>query len=488
MPKSFSLSKSKILLHRQCPKRLWLQVHKPELAEVDPAAEARFRDGNKVGDVARQLYPGGDFIDTLNRKEALTRTAAALESGHKPIFEAAFLHNDVLVRADLLVPEASGYRLVEVKSSTSVKDYHLEDITVQTWVIQQAGLVPSRCMVAHIDNSFVYPGNGNYQGLLKEESVDLEVSDMITDVPGWIAEAQSTIERSEEPGVAPGDQCSHPFACDFANYCSPPETDVAFPVEILPYGKKMAEQLRAEGYRDLRDVPEEMLSNPKHIRVHRVTKSGLAELDQEAIDAVRELPYPRYYLDFETIAFAVPIWAGTSPYKQIPFQWSCHIEHADGSLTHKEFLDISGDDPRRAFAECLIETLDNAGPIIVYNAPFEGSRMKELAEAFPDLAPALLAAVERLFDLLPLARNHYYHPDMKGSWSIKAVLPTIAPELDYANLTVSHGGMAQDAYLELIGTEFTDVEKAELRKALLAYCEQDTLAMVKIQQRFGEWI
>lgn len=340
-------------------------------------------------------------------------------------------------------------------------------------------------MVAHIDNSFVYPGNGNYQGLLKEESVDLEVSDMITDVPGWIAEAQSTIERSEEPGVAPGDQCSHPFACDFANYCSPPETDVAFPVEILPYGKKMAEQLRAEGYRDLRDVPEEMLSNPKHIRVHRVTKSGLAELDQEAIDAVRELPYPRYYLDFETIAFAVPIWAGTSPYKQIPFQWSCHIEHADGSLTHKEFLDISGDDPRRAFAESLIETLDNSGPIIVYNAPFEGSRMKELAEAFPDLAPALLAAVERLFDLLPLARNHYYHPDMKGSWSIKAVLPTIAPELDYSNLTVSHGGMAQGAYLNLIGNELSGVEKTELKKALLAYCEQDTLAMVRISSKFS---
>lgn len=482
MPKSFSLSKSKILLHRQCPKRLWLQVHKPELAEVDPAAEARFRDGNKVGEVARQLYPGGDFIDTLNRKEALARTASALESGHKPISEAAFLHNDVMVRADLLVPEASGYRLVEVKSSTSVKDYHLEDITVQTWVMQQAGLAPSRCMVAHIDNSFVYPGGGNYQGFLKEEPVDLEVREMIADVPGWIAAAQSTLERSEEPDIALGEQCSHPFACDFANYCSPPETDVAFPVEILPYGKKVAEQLRAEGYRDLRDVPVEKLSNPKHIRVHRVTKSGQAELDQEAIDAVRELPYPRYYLDFETIAFAVPVWAGTSPYKQIPFQWSCHIEHADGSLTHKEFLDVSGDDPHRAFAESLIETLNNSGPIIVYNAPFEGSRMKELAEAFPDLAPALLAAVERLFDLLPLARNHYYHPDMKGSWSIKAVLPTIAPELDYSNLTVSHGGMAQDAYLDLIGSALSGEEKIELRKALLAYCEQDTLAMVRLSE------
>ena len=382
------------------------------------------------------------------------------------------------------MPEASGYRLVEVKSSTSVKDYHLEDITVQTWVMQQAGLAPSRCMVAHIDNSFVYPGNSKYQGLLKEESVDLEVRDMIAEVPDWIAAAQSTLERSEEPGVVPGEQCSHPFPCDFANYCSPPETDVAFPVEILPYGKKMVEQLRAEGYRDLRDVPEEKLSNPKHIRVHRVTKSGQAELDQEAIDAVRELPYPRYYLDFETIAFSVPVWAGTGPYKQLPFQWSCHIENSDGVLTHKEFLDISGGDPRRAFAETLIEAIGTSGPIVVYNAPFEGSRMKELAEAFPDLAAQLLAGVNRLFDLLPLARNHYYHPAMKGSWSIKAVLPTIAPELDYSNLTVSHGGMAQDAYLDLIGHEMSAGDKEGLRKALLAYCEQDTLAMIRVISRW----
>lgn len=485
MAKLVSLSKSKILLNRQCQKRLWLQVFKPGLAEIDASAEARFRDGNKVGEVARQLYPGGDFIDTLNRKEALARTEADLQAGGKPIFEAAFLHNEVLVRADLLVPEVSGYKLVEVKSSTSVKDYHLEDIAVQTWVMRQAGLEPSCCMVAHIDNSFVYPGGGNYQGLLKEEPVDAEIRELINLVPGWISQAQATLKQTKAPSVEPGDQCSQPFACDFANYCSPPETGVEFPVEILPYGKKMATQLRAEGYRDLREVPVEKLSNPKHIRVHRVSRTGIAELDAEATEAVRNLPYPRYYLDFETIAFAVPIWAGTSPYKQIPFQWSCHIEHADGSLKHHEFLDTTGSDPRRGFAESLIKTLGSDGPIIVYNAPFEGSRMMELAEAMPDLAPQLLDAQDRLFDLLPLARNHYYHPDMKGSWSIKAVLPTIAPELDYSNLTVSHGGMAQDAYLDLIGKELSETDKVGLRAALLAYCEQDTLAMLRIAKNWS---
>lgn len=485
MTKPVSLSKSKILLHRQCPRRLWLQAYKPELAEVDEGAEARMRDGNRVGEVARDLFPGGTLIDTLDRKTALKLTSDDLAVGTHPIFEAAFLVEDVLVRTDILLPTERGGVLLEVKSSTGVKDYYLEDISVQSWVMKEAGCFPERSVLMHINNAFVYPGNNQYQGLFTEVDVSGEVAMRIDYVPDWIAAARKTLARTEEPDNAPGDQCTNPFPCPFIAHCSPPETDVEYPVEILPYGKKMAEQLRTEGYRDLRDVPEDKLSNPKHIRVHRVTKSGQAELDQEAIDAVRELPYPRYYLDFETIGFSVPIWTGTSPYKQLPFQWSCHIENSDGLLTHKEFLDISGGDPRRAFAETLIQAIGTSGPIVVYNAPFEGSRMKELAEVFPDLAAQLLAAVDRLFDLLPLARNHYYHPDMKGSWSIKAVLPTIAPELDYSNLTVSHGGMAQDAYLGLIGTELSDTDKQDLRKALLAYCEQDTLAMVKVVQKFG---
>lgn len=480
MKKSVSLSKSKIILHRQCPKRLWLHVYRPELAKPDPMAESRFRDGNKVGEVARQLYPGGDFIETLNRKDALDQTTAALASGGKPIFEAAFLHNDVLVRADLLVPEVSGYRLVEVKSSTSVKDYHLEDIAVQTWVMQRAGLEPTRCMVAHVDNSFVYSGGGDYQGLLKEESFDTEIRELINDVPGWVTAAQETLANANEPNIEPGDQCREPFACEFNSYCSPPETDVEFPVEILPYGKEIAKKLRAEGYRDIRDVPSEKLSDPKHVRVHRVTTTGVAELNVQATESTRALGYPRYYLDFETVALAVPIWPGSTPYKKIPFQWSCHIEHADGSLTHKEFLDVTGEDPRRPFAESLVEVLGRDGPIVVYNASFEGGRMNELADLFPDLATRLKGAVDRLFDLLPLARKHYYHPAMRGSWSIKSVLPTIAPDLDYAKLAVSNGGMAQDAYIDLIEKSLSSTDENNLRAALLEYCGLDTLAMVEV--------
>lgn len=481
-----NLSKSKILLNRQCPRRLWLQTFKPELAIEDESSIARFRDGNAVGDIARKLYPNGVYIESLNQDIALHETVAALERGSVPVFEAAFKAKDVLVRVDVLLPEGEGFRLIEVKSSTSMKDYHLDDVKIQSWVMENAGVPPTHVALAHVNSEFIYPGNLEYQGLLAEVDLSAEVKKSMAEVDEWVESAKKTIGLRDEPLIEPGAQCSTPFGCSFQGYCSPREEGVEYPVEILPYGKALAAKLRAEGFKDLRDVPAERFENSKHIRVHRSSLSGQSELDNEATRLVQSLPYPRYYLDFETIAFAVPIWANTSPYIQLPFQWSCHIEDCQGKISHQEFLDTTGDDPRRDFAVSLVKALGDRGPIIVYNAPFEGARMKELAASFPDLANPLLAAADRLFDLLPIARNHYYHPAMKGSWSIKAVLPTIAPELNYSNLLVGNGGMAQDAYRAIINPETDSEKRKQMHDGLLRYCEQDTLAMIKIAHVFAE--
>lgn len=474
-----SLSKSKIIAHRQCPKRLWLQINRPELIQISPATQVRFDEGNKVGDIARQNHPGGVFIETLNRVEAIAQTKEAV-SNRQTIFEGAFFEENVMIRADLLFPENNGYRLVEVKSSTGVKSYHVDDVTVQSWVMEKAGCSPTSMALAYINNQFIYQGDGNYEGLFTEADLSNQVKPNMPQVQSWVDAAKATLASTVEPEIAPGEQCTDPFTCDFINYCSPPEVGVEYPVEILPYGKAIAAELRSDGYKDLRDVPAERLSNPKHLKVHSASISGKAILEPEAIKQIQALPYPRYYLDFETIGFAVPIWAGTRPYMQLPFQWSCHIERADGSITHKEFLDLTGNDPREMFAKTLIEAVSKDGPVVVYNAGFEGARIKELATAFPHLASELLAISKRFFDLLPLARNHYYHPDMKGSWSIKDVLPTLAPELNYSNLEVSDGAMAQDAYKEAIHIKTTLERKEKLRHAMLKYCEQDTIAMVKI--------
>ena len=479
-----SLSKSKIIAHRQCPKRLWLQINRPELIQISATTQVRFDEGNKVGDIARQIHPGGTFIETLNRVEAIALTKEAVAK-HQTIFEGAFFEEDVMIRADLLFPEKEGYRLVEVKSSTGVKSYHVDDVTVQSWVMEKAGCTPTSMALAYINNQFVYQGDGNYEGLFTEADLSGQVKPNMSQVQSWVDAAKKTLASPVEPTVTPGEQCTNPFTCDFISYCSPPEEGVEYPVEILPNSKAFAAKLRADGFKDLRNVPADLLSNPKHIKVHAVTCSGEVLLEPEAIAQIQALPYPRYYLDFETIGFAVPIWAGTRPYMQLPFQWSCHIEQADGSITHQEFLDLSGNDPREMFAKTLIEVVSTQGPVIVYSAGFEGARIRELAAVFPHLSSQLLAILERFFDLLPLARNHYYHPDMKGSWSIKDVLPTIAPELDYSNLAVSDGLMAQEAYKEAIHSQTTPERKEEVRNAMLKYCEQDTIAMVKIIQAWG---
>ena len=279
------------------------------------------------------------------------------------------------------------------------------------------------------------------------------------------------------------EQCNNPYDCPFIEYCDPVTTE--YPVECLPHGTRTAIALRNEGVRDIRDIPAGRLSSENHERVRRVTISGQHELEPAARLEMLDLDYPRYYIDFETIMFAIPRWLGSRPYRQIPFQWSCHIEKAPGELSHVEFLDTSGHDPSRAFIESLIEAVGEKGPILVYNAGFENTRLKEMAERFVEHEAAVASIIDRVVDLLPIARKHYYHPDMKGSWSIKNVLPTIAPELDYANLEeVQHGGAAQDAFIEAIHPDTTERRKQAIRNNLIEYCKLDTFAMVKIAQFF----
>ncbi len=483
-PKRHGLSKARILLHRQCPKRLWLKVHHPELEEIDDSNQARFATGTYVGEVAQQLYPDGVLIDGDDLGQAVIDTQAVLAGEQRPIFEATFQTDGVLIRADLLLPNQNGFRMVEVKQSSSVKDYHLTDAAIQNWVAEQAKLPLTSVEIAHIDNSFVYPGGSDYQGLFHYADISEQIAGMKAEVPNWIAAARETL-YGKEPLIAPGIQCDTPFECSFFGYCSPSiQAEDGYPPEILPYGGALAATLRAEGYIDLRDVPEERLKKPNHQRVWRVTKSGQPELHPEAGKIIAALPYPRYYIDFETINPAVPVWAGTRPYMQVPFQWSCHTEAAKGVMEHCAFLADGQSDPRRPFAESLIDAVGTNGPIFVYNAPFERTRMQELAEYLPDLATALEAAIDRIVDLYPIAREYYYHSDMRGSWSIKAVLPTIAPDLAYDTLEVANGGMAQEAFTEIMQPETSPERRQQLHNSLLSYCERDTLAMVRIAHYF----
>jgi hypothetical protein len=257
-----------------------------------------------------------------------------------------------------------------------------------------------------------------------------------------------------------------------------------YPVSILPNGRKVITDLLDAGIEDVRDIPDGVLTNERHITVWQATCTNTPFISPVLKTEFDKLPYPRFYLDFETINFVIPRWTGTRPHQQLPFQWSCHIEGQGRALAHREFLDTSGNAPMRAFAESLIIAVENDGPIIVYGT-FESTVIKGLITFCPDLEQALNGLLDRLVNLLPWLQNHYYHPAMKGSWSIKAVLPTVAPHLDYSQLEdVQNGTLAQLAYLEIINPE-TDLEvRNQTIFNLLKYCELDTQAMVEVVRFF----
>jgi len=469
------LSKSRILSGLQCPKRLWLEINRPELAQVAPRTERLFTVGHEVGALARTLWPGGHLIEhDQNLGAALAETKGWLaRSPDTPLFEATLRHEGVLVRTDVL----AGPELIEVKASTKVKDHHLTDCAIQSWVLTGAWRPPERVCLAHIDNTFVYPGGADYAGLFAIEDITGRVQELRTQVPDWVALCREALD-GPCPEREVGAHCSQPFDCPFIHHCTPPQPD--YPVSLFPRGSRVAAELVAEGVLDVRDVPEGRLTKADHERIRRVTAKGEPEISPELVEFLRALPYPRQYIDFETVQFAVPIWAGTRPYEQLPFQWSCHTEYEDGLVDHLEYLDTEGENPLRDFTESLLDMLEGEGPVLIYTA-YETGVLRAMQARFPDLAEPLQGVIDRLVDLHPPLRDGYYHPDQHGSWSIKVVAPLIAPDVRYEDLDeVRDGGAAQEAYRELIHPATTKGRKREVGRQLLEYCGLDTLAMVRV--------
>ena len=491
-----TLSKSKLIAFRQCPKRLWLEVHRPDLREVSPETEARFQVGYQVGDIARRIYDPegkGALIDfkTEGFDGAYARTTELVANSREPVFEAAFRVKGAMALADVLLPVRKNgqalWRMVEVKSSTSVQDYHREDIAVQTFVAKTAGVPLKSVALAHIDTSWVYPGDEDYRGLLKEEDLTEETFARTEEVKGWIADAQKIVALSKEPKVAVGPQCHDPFDCPFSNHCNRGIPQPEHPIDWLPRLSPMQRaQLSEQGVTELRDVADELLNETQRmVKEHTLAKTVRFDAEGAAAD-LADHGFPAYFLDFETVQLAVPVWKGTRPYQQIVFQFSVHTVAKSGKLSQTEFLDLSGDDPSESLAEALIAACGKKGPVFVYFAGFETARIRELAERFPKFAKSLLAINERVVDLLPIARNRYYHHSQQGSWSIKAVLPAAIPDLSYEALEgVQHGGAAMEVFAEAIQPGTTAERKSEIERQLLAYCRLDTLAMVRLWELFS---
>ena len=458
-----------------------MEVQRPDLIEYDSGVEQRLAVGEDVNDVARAQYPDGvlvEFDDGPNA--AIEMTGRLLEDlPGSPIFEATFAADGVLVRADILKSRQGGFDLIEVKSTTSVKRHYYDDCAVQAWVLERAGLTAKDIRLCHIDNEFLYPGGGDYCGLFHLEDVTNEVRERTRSVPQWVQGCGEVLSGGE-PEVEMGSHCTVPHSCPFIGYCRGEETEC--PIRCMPRPRgteEILDGLIAEGIEDIRNIPEGRLRNERQKWVRRVTIAGKPELRREAAE-LATYDYPRYFLDFEAIQFAIPIWEGTRPFEALPFQWSCHIESACGELRHEEYLDTTGIVPMRTCAESLLGIAGEEGPVFVYGS-YEKTILNALAARFLDLAGDLYKLTNRLVDLLSIVRRTYYHPDMLGSWSIKKVLPTVAPHLDYGSLgEVQDGTAAGTAYIRIINPETDAAERRRLVRELLEYCKLDTLGLVEL--------
>ena len=483
------LTKSRFASGNQCAKRLYYEIHRVDLrSPVTEAQQYLFDTGTQVGALARDRFPGGRLIalPPWEHDEAEAETQEALADHSIPaVYEAAFSTDDVRVRPDILVrTEVDAFDLYEVKMSASTKDEHVADVGLQLWVIEQAALAIRRVHIIHINNQFVYQGGAyDIESLLTIEDVTEQAREFATEhLPQSLYGMREMLQSPSEPDVPIGPHCTSPYPCPFFDHCR--EALPLHRVEHLPgLRSNIRQELSQLGVSDassIGDIPSSFgRLNALQQRVRDSAISDALYIGPELQRALDQLEYPWHSIDFETFNPALPRYTGTRPYQVIPFQWSLHKVDRDGNIQHAGFLHSTSEDPRKEFLSSLLDSIDPEGSIITYS-PYEATRLKSLVETFSEYGGAIEALLPRMVDLAKIVREHFYHPGFLGSFSLKAVLPALVPELDYEHLTISDGQAAAASFVKMIADGVDSDEKQARYDALWEYCQQDTLALVRV--------
>ena len=445
LPPRHALSKSTFMMGCQCPKRLWLHKFKPELRDEETEQQAAiFQAGTDIGMLARQLFQGGiDASPTtpIEYQKSVADTAAYIRRGANIIYEAAFQYDGILAAIDIFVKKGSKWHAFEVKGTGGVKPPHIQDAALQYYVITRSGLELADISIVHLNTDYVRYGDLDIPQLFKATSVVKEVRQLQSFIEKKAAELKALLKGKKIPAIEVGDHCFKPYDCDFYGYCS----------------QHLAEEEEAEA--------EEFI-NKKAIK-----------------EFLSQLQYPLHFMDFETWMTAVPEQDGHWPFRQVPFQYSLHIQEKNrAEPLHRYYLAEGPHSSHQEFAESLVQSVEKKGTVLVYNKTFENTILNHLKEEFDHLATRIEKIQARMVDLMAPFRKNYRLPAMQGSYSIKAVLPALVPELSYDALTIGNGGDASAAFYNLKHLE-NEAEKQAIRNALLEYCGLDTMAMVRIFEK-----
>ncbi|HUL02338.1 MAG TPA: DUF2779 domain-containing protein [Gemmatimonadales bacterium] len=464
-------------------------MHEPHAPELRPSPdlEARFAAGKLVGELARTYVPGGELIGfrhyEVERK--LEATQAALASGGPALYEASFATEGAYAVVDILERgrREDTFTLIEVKSSTDVKPEHIPDVGIQAHVARRSGIAVERVEVMHLNRACRYPDLSN---LFLRKDVTPQVEGFLPGVADEIARQQADLD-GPLPHVPIGDQCFTPYECPFMKRCWPqwPEDHVS----TLYVMRRRALELEAQGYHTLHDLPGDLKLSAIQARQVRAVQAGALVVEDSLTEALAPFERSLAFLDFETVSPAIPVWNGCRPWDKVPVQFSVHAQQASGrgGYEHHAWLfdGPPGADPRPEQAERLVAACAGADAIVAYNSSFERDCIRLLADGAPGLARELGMLELKLVDLLPVVRNHVYHPQFAGSFSLKSVLPALVPDLSYDDLAVKDGATATLALWRLLFEPeyFARRERERQRRALLAYCERDSWATVKLLDR-----
>lgn len=486
MNKKTIISKSKYLYGLQCKRYFWYQINaRDQIPGYGFSTMFIFKQGIMVGNFAKKLYPEGiDLSKISNIKSQLIKTIELLEE-RRPLFEASCSSNNVYSRADILVPAENGrWDIIEVKSSTQVKEVNIHDVSFQKYCFEKAGIKIRRCYLLNINNQYIREKEIDPKGLFRQNDITVEVEEFLPAIEDRIGEMLE-IAASENPPETPiGRHCSNPYSCPLKEKCW----------EFLPdnhvfnlWGKKdRAIELYREGIFSIKDIPDIDGLNLKQQIQLECAKTGKPKINKREISKfIRSLRYPLYFFDFETLSAAMPIYDGTKPFQQIPFQYSIHIINSlDDNSKHHDFLAEGTHDPREELLLNLKEHLGEEGSILVYYESFEKGVLRELAEAFPENKKWIYAAIDRIADLYqPFKNFYYYHPSQQGSASIKSVLPALT-DLSYKGMEIADGQSASIYFLYICGNYDvyekcpSNEEVKRIRKSLIDYCRMDTGGMI----------
>ena len=477
-------SKSRYLEGLQCPKLLWMRCNaKDEFPPFNEAKLAIFDQGNQVTVLARTLFPGGIEIEGVTDYDEIIRRTQDLLPERVPLFEPAFRVKNLFARPDILFPNKDGsWDIFEVKSSTRVKDVNLNDVAFQTVCYEKAGLRIRRAHLVLINTDYVRCGKVDAKTLFKIEDVTKLIRPLCRKIEANVEQMIKIRDQKACPEVKIGPQCSVPYDCALQDLCwKHIPDDSVFILNKIRADKAFG--FINEGFIKATDVPAERLSTTTHQIVRACHAGEKTHTDLKAINGfLKGLEFPLYFVDFETLGAAIPLYEDTSPFQQVPFQFSLHVlEDWTKKPEHYAFLAEGRGDPRPEFLRKLKSLIGPKGNIVAFNMSFELGRLKESVEVYPEYKDWFKEIEPRFIDLMvPFRRFDYYDPKQMGSYSIKAVYPALVGG-SYNDMTISGGGQASREYGRVTFTDgVPEKEMRDIYNGLLEYCKLDTQAMIDV--------